>query len=212
MATLSVFAWIGNAAAALGGKRGVVSRQAEQAGCSRQTVYDHAAKVEQAVADARLPGPTREQLLEQLDALRKENQELWDAYLQAVDLPPSRQQQFATCASAMGLSLSQILLLLAILLPPSRLPSRATLGRWVNHSARRASHLPGMLDRACRALVLALCLDEIFFRRKPVLMGVEPRSMAWVLGQRANDRGSDNRAAALRVWPDAQDVAVDGGV
>jgi hypothetical protein len=77
------------------------------------------AKVEKAVADARLPGPCRERLLDEVAALRKENQELWDAYLQAIDLPQSS-LQFTTCAGAMGLS--QILLLLAVLLSPSRLP------------------------------------------------------------------------------------------
>lgn len=211
MTTLSVFTWIGNAAAALCGKHGDVTRQAEEQDCSRQTVYDHAAKVEKAVADAQLPGPSREQLLHEVAALRKENQELWHAYLQAINFPQSTQQQFATCASALGLSLSQILFLLAILLPQSRMPSRATLGRWVNHSAQRARLLLAVLDRACRGLVLSLCLDEIFFHRKPVLMGIEPQSMAWVLGQRANDRGGDTWAVALQAWPKVQDVAVDGG-
>jgi hypothetical protein len=59
--------------------------------------------------------------------------------------------------------------------------------------------------------VLSLCLDEIFFHRKPVLMGVEPASMAWVLGQRALDRTGDTWAAALLAWPNVEDAAVDGG-
>jgi hypothetical protein len=211
MFKLPVLTWIGNAAARLCGKHGDISAQASQAGCSRQTVYDHADKVQQAVEDAQLPGPSREQLLAENEQLRKENRELWDAYLQAVDCPQEKLQQFSSAASAMGLSLNQILALLAILLPAQRRPSRATLGRWVNHQARRASRLLQVLDKACGTLVLTLCLDEIFFRRKPVLMGVEPQSMAWVLGQRAADRSGETWAKALQSWPLLEDAAVDGG-
>jgi len=211
MFKLPLFSWVGNAAAALCGNHGDVTRAAEQAGCSRQTVYDHGQKVEKAIADAHLPGPSREQLLGEVALLRKENQELWDAYLLSIDFPKDKQQRFTTAAAAMGLSLSQVLALLSILLPPSRLPSRATLGRWVNHLARRAGRLLAVLDRACRPLVLSLCLDEIFFRRKPVLMAVEPHSLAWVTGQRAADRSGETWAKALAAWPLLEDVAADGG-
>src|SRR5262245_33122517 len=97
----------------------------------------------------------------------------------------------------MGLSLSQVLVLLAILLPPSR----ATRVRWANRQARRAGKLLAALDKACRPLVLCLCLDEIFFPRKPVLMAAEPRSLAWVPGQRAADRTGETWAKALAAWP-----------
>ncbi|MCI0461615.1 MAG: hypothetical protein L0Z62_32090 [Gemmataceae bacterium] len=93
--------------------------------------------------------------------------------------------------------MTQILTLLAILLPSDHLPSRATLGRWAQASAGRARRLLAVLDQACRPLVVCLCLDEIFFRRQPVLMGVEPHSLAWVLGTRAADRSGDTWAAAL---------------
>ncbi|MGA7698948.1 MAG: hypothetical protein WCB27_05040, partial [Thermoguttaceae bacterium] len=62
MAKLPIVSWIGNAAAVLVGGWGAVSRQAQAAGCSRQTAYDHAEKVESAVHDAVGGGPTREQL------------------------------------------------------------------------------------------------------------------------------------------------------
>ena len=61
MARLPIVSWIGNAASVLVGKWGAVSRQAETAGCSRQTAYDHAEKVEAAVRDAAGGGPSREQ-------------------------------------------------------------------------------------------------------------------------------------------------------
>jgi hypothetical protein len=211
MHKVSLHRRIANAAAVLFGCHGDVSEAARQADCSRQTVYDHADKVTQAVEDAQLPGPSREQLLAENAQLSEENRQLWDAYIQAIDCPEQKQQQFATAASAMGLSLTQILALLCILLPTQRQPSRATIGRWVNQSARRAGLLLAILDKACRPLVLSLCLDEIFFHRKPVLMGVEPHSMTWVIGQRALDRSAQTWAKAIEAWPDVEDVAADGG-
>jgi hypothetical protein len=209
--TLSIRAWIGNAYAALCGRHGDVSRCAHDAGCSRQTVYDHAAKVHQAVADAQGPGPSRDQLLQEIGRLRDENHQLWDWLADAFDCPADKRRQFAVTAAAMGLSLQQTLTLLAILLPADLRPSRATLGRWVQHGARRASRLLRALDRACQGLVVCLCLDEIFFRRRPVLMGVEPHSLAWVLGQRAPDRSGPTWAGALVAWPAVAEVAADGG-
>jgi hypothetical protein len=211
MATLPVLTWIGNAAAVLCGRHGAVAQQADQAGCSRQAAYGHAEKVQQAVADARQPGPARADLLRELQALRAENQQLWGWLEEALEPPEAKQRQFAVTAAAMGLSLGQTLALLAILLPPRRRPSRATLGRWVRQAAGLAGRLLARLDRACRGLVLCLALDEIFCRRRPVLMGIEPHSLAWVLGRREADRSGPAWARALAAWPQLRDVAADGG-
>jgi hypothetical protein len=51
--------WIANAAAGLTGIYGDVTRQADVADCSRQTIYDHTRKVQAAVEDAYDGGPTR---------------------------------------------------------------------------------------------------------------------------------------------------------
>ena len=49
MLTLSIPSWIRNAAAALCGRHGAVTERAQEAQCSRQTVYDQARRlVEQA--------------------------------------------------------------------------------------------------------------------------------------------------------------------
>src|SRR4051794_29466566 len=141
MFKLPLLTWIGNAAAALCGQHGDVSAQARQAGCSRQTVYDHAGKVQQALADAHQPGPSRQHLLSENAQLREENRQLWAALEQAIDCPEGKRRQFAVSACAMGLSLRQTLALLAILMPADCLPSRAPLGRWVLHDARRAGRL-----------------------------------------------------------------------
>lgn len=187
--------WIGNAYTALFGQHGDVSRQAHEAGCSRQTVYDHAAKVPVALAEAQRPGPTREQLLADNQRLILENQQLWDALDQSIDCPEDKLQQFATTGNSLGLSLSQILLLLAVLLPASRLPSRATLGRWVQQQAKRARRVLAVLDQACRRLVSALCLDEIFVHRRPVLMAVEPHSLLPFTHDLALVYQSDNKSS-----------------
>jgi hypothetical protein len=104
-----VLAWIGNAAARLCGTHGAVTAQARQLDCSRQTVYDHADKVQRAVADAHLPGPSRCQLLQENRRLRDENQQLWQALDHTFDCPEAKRRQFAVSAAAMGLSLQQIL-------------------------------------------------------------------------------------------------------
>jgi hypothetical protein len=211
MPTLPVLSWIGNAAAVLFGPHGAVTQQAAQTGCSRQAAYQHAHKVQQAVADARPSGPTRADLRAEVQRLRAENQQLWDWLAEALEPPKAKQRQFAVAAAALGLSLCQTLALLAILVPRRRRPSRATLGRWVQRAARQASGVLAALDRACRALVVCLCLDEIFFHRKPVLMGIEPHSLAWVVGARAPDRSGPTWAKALAPWPQVRDVAADGG-
>jgi len=56
MRTISCVRWIANAAARLAGPHGAVTRQAKEAGCSRQSVYDHAEKVKAAV-EAMPPAP-----------------------------------------------------------------------------------------------------------------------------------------------------------
>jgi hypothetical protein len=211
MAKLSLLTWIGNAAACLGGLHGAVTTQARKACCSRQSVYDHAAKVQQAVTQAQARGPDRDQLLQEVEHLRDENRQLWEALNDAADCPKEKRQQFAVTAAAMGLSLQQTLVLLAVVLPEPVLPSRPTLGRWVQDAARRAQALLKVLDAACRPLVLCLCLDEIFFHRQPVLMGIEPHSFAWVLGRRASDRSGPTWSQALAAWPQVTDVAADGG-
>ena len=85
MFKLSLFSRIANAAAVLVGPHGAVTAQAQQAGCSRQTIYDHAQQVQQAVADSQLKGPSRQQLLAHNSLLAEENRQLWDWLEQIID-------------------------------------------------------------------------------------------------------------------------------
>ena len=60
MFNLPIRTWILNAAAVFSGQHGAVTRQAEQAGCSRQTVYQHALKLEQRLGDEPAADPPTE--------------------------------------------------------------------------------------------------------------------------------------------------------
>jgi hypothetical protein len=48
----------------------------------------------------------------------------------------------------MGLSLTQLVTLLAIILPRGAVPSRATVGRWVQQAGEQASRILSVLDRS----------------------------------------------------------------
>src|SRR3954451_16368464 len=108
--------WIANAAAGLTGIYGDVTRQAEVADCSRQTVYDHAQKVQAAVEDAYDGGPTRAELIAQNQQLRHENAQPGDWLAGTIEFPPSQQREFSVTAAAIGLSLNQVRILLALIL------------------------------------------------------------------------------------------------
>jgi hypothetical protein len=113
MRSLPIVAWIGNAAAVLTGGWGAVSRQAHAAGCSRQTAYIHAEKVEAAVRDA-VGGCSREPFQQQLRQQAAEIATLKKRLAEAIEFPEPEQQRFAATASAMGLSYTQARELLAI--------------------------------------------------------------------------------------------------
>jgi hypothetical protein len=120
--------------------------------------------------------------------LRSENDALWQALEEAETLAQSKQHELASTAFAMGLSLTPIVTLLSVVLSGIGVPSRATVGRWVQHSCEQAGRILAVLDEACQPRVVTLCMDEIFFHQIPVLAMVEPHSMAWVAGQRGPDR------------------------
>jgi hypothetical protein len=59
--------------------------------------------------------------------------------------------------------------------------------------------------------VRVLCLDEIFLHREPVLMAIEPHSMAWMAGQRGPDRRGESWREVIPHWPCLEHVIADGG-
>jgi hypothetical protein len=206
-----VATWIGNAAAVLGGRWGAVSQRAQAVGCSREAVYQQRRRVEQAVAREQSRGPCYDEVCAENQRLRAENEALWAVWTATEALPEAKQQEFAATGSAMGLSLTQIVTLFGIIMAQCRVPSRATVGRWVAQTNERAGGILAVLDQACQALVMILCLDEIFFHHDPVLVAVEPHSMAWVAGQRGPDRTGETWCALLKAWPNVERVVSDAG-
>jgi hypothetical protein len=208
---LPIIVWIANAAARLTGTHGDVTDQSDSARCSRQTVYDHAQKVQAAVEAEHSGGPTRGELLEQNQQLRQENAQLWDWLAQTVEFPQVKQQKFTAIAAAMGLSLNQIRILLGLILQARARPSRTTVHRWVQAAGSAAGRVLKDLDARCKALVLVGCLDEIFFHRRPVLVGVEPASMVWFLGKKADNCQGSTWFGELQPWTALGYVVSDAG-
>jgi len=146
MNTMSVRTWVRNAAAVFSGCYGAVTRQAKQAGCSRQTVYDHAREIEQrlqpptpAMPPAEVPAPPPPVAI----------------------LDESTRRRLAVTAFAMGISTRQIEDLLRVILPDEG-PDHATIGRWVADAAKKAKPVLEILDAACIPGAQTLAVDEIF--------------------------------------------------
>jgi hypothetical protein len=146
MNTLSLRTWVRNAAAVFSGRYGAVTRRAEQAGCSRQTVYDHARQVEQRLQPAAPASPPAEVPV--------------PAPAAVLDGPTRR--RLAVTAFAMGISTRQIEDLFRVILPDDG-PDHATIGRWVADEAQKAKPVLEALDAACIPRVRTLAADEIFF-------------------------------------------------
>jgi hypothetical protein len=158
MFKLPVRTWILNAAAVFSGRHGAVTRQAEQAGCSRQTVYQHAHKLEQRLGDEPAADPPADERPRPEAVTAPE-----PAAGPRILLDKDKLKELATTAFAMGLSSRQVEDLLGVLLPADEVPDHSTLGHWVQAQATRAGAVLAALDPACAERVGTLALDEIFF-------------------------------------------------
>ncbi len=212
MCTIPFALWIVDAAAQFSSRHGAVSQQAKQTNCSRQTVYDHARKVLWAVVSEFAGCPSRQQLLKQVLILSQENAQLRDRLSTAPEFAQTKQQEFSAKARGMGLSLNQIRALLLVFLGPEATPARSTIERWVQAAGKAAGKVLMWLDAQCKALVLLGCLDEIFFRGRPVLVGVEPASMVWFLGKKVSTLKGSTWAEQIQAWDALQYVVADAGV
>ena len=181
--------WIRNAAAVFTGRHGAVTDQALQAGCSRQTVYDHARKVEEQLTES--PSEIRR--------LQAENDRLRGELARALPRPApglgeSHLRHFAVTAQAMGISLRQCEELLGAVLPADAVPDHTTMGRWTAAAARQAAALLKVLDPACASRAETLCLDEIFFGgSRPWWRWSRPAWRCWPAAARATARRPPGR-------------------
>ena len=171
---------------------GGVTRRSEETGVSRPTIYKHAQRLAQAVMNEAAGGVRSETLWAANQRLRAENEALWEAWAEAETVPEAQQRELAATGSAMGWSLGQIVTWLAMVVAGRSAPSRATVGRGVAEASRQATALWRGLDRLCQRWVWVLWLDEIFLHRGPILLAVEPHSMAWGTGQRGPARSGES--------------------
>jgi hypothetical protein len=143
--TLSLRMVVRNAAAVFSGCYGAVTRRAEQAGCSRQTVYEHPRQVERRL---QLPLP-----------ISSPPEASGTARPAVLDEPTRR--RLAITAFAMGIGTRQIEDLIRVLLPEDG-PDHSTLARRVADEALKAKQVLEVLDQASIPRVGTLAVDEIF--------------------------------------------------
>ena len=175
MFKLPIRTWILNAAAVFSGRHGAVTHQARQAGCSRQTAYQHARKVEDHLAALLEAHPAPDPRPENPPPPQTRATPQPSAGPHIL-LDKDKQKELATTAFAMGLSLRQIEDLLGVLLPADAVPDHTTLDRWVQAQAQRAGAVLAALDPACADRVKTLAIDEIFFGGDRPWLGSSPRA------------------------------------
>jgi hypothetical protein len=111
----------------------------------------------------------------------------------------------------MGLRRGQMVKVWAMFLPHGAVPNRATVGRWVAQASRPAGgRLAGRAPLGQRWGV-GRCVEEIVCQREPLLMAVEPQSMAWGAGPRGPDRAGERGSARVPTWPCVERVVADAG-
>jgi hypothetical protein len=152
MNTLSIRTWVCNAAAVFSGAYGAVTGRAQQARCSRQTLYQHAREIEQRLQTSAIATPPA-----QVTAPTPT-----PAPTSTPTLDQTIQRRFAVNAFAMGISTRQIEDLLGVLLE-NQAPDHSTIGRWVAEAAQKAKPVLEALDAACLPEIQTLAFDEIFF-------------------------------------------------
>jgi hypothetical protein len=148
MNTLSIRTLVRNAASVFSGAYGAVTRRAEEAGCSRQTVYEHARRIERRCEPAASTTPASEVPI--------------PAPTTAAVIDEPTRRRLAVTAFAMGVSTRQIEDLLRVILAQDG-PDHSTIARWVAEQAEKAKPVLEALDAACVPLVHTLAIDEIFF-------------------------------------------------
>jgi hypothetical protein len=154
-----------NAAAVFSGEHGAVAHQAQQSQCSRETVYEHAPKVEQRLADSATEPAALAELRPENQRLQQVIERLTRQVEDRILVDKDKQRERATTAFAMGLSTRPIEELLGILWAESqtKAPDHSTVGQWIQEQARRAGEVLKVLDVHCAPAVQTLALDEIFF-------------------------------------------------
>jgi len=85
------------------------------------------------------------------------------------------------------------------------------VGRWGQAAAAQVGRLLVGRAWAWHTRVRGLGLDELCLHRAPVLMALDPNSMAWMAGQRGPDRRGESWREVLTDWPGLEHVSAEGG-
>ena len=185
------------AAAVLFGRYGDVTRLAQRHGLCRQAVYRQA----DAVLDD-LDGLTHRQealrLRQQLDQLQARCDDLQRRLDSAVVIDDDRQAEFAATAQAEGVSLPVARRLLQVVASASAPPAWPSSAAGPRPPASGPRALLAALDEFTRPRVRQAVADEIFVRRRPILMVCEPGSLCWVSGRLAARRDGAHLGGGVR--------------
>lgn len=208
MISLSFPQRIACAAAILFGRYGVVTRLAREYGMCRQSVYRQSRAVHDELEEAKQGSEVLvRQQLQQAEHRCDDLQRRLDT---AVVVDEDRQAEFAATAQAIGISLPAAHRLLGVVVRKCT-PSVATLGRRAKAAAERAAALLPVLDAVSQPRVRQAVADEIFVRRQPILMMVEPASLCWLSGRRVAQRDGATWAEEFGRLPALEQVTKDGG-
>jgi hypothetical protein len=148
MSSLAVPPPLASAAVVFCGPHGAVTRLAHARGVFRQTLYREAHAVALAIDPDRLQAAAARQR-QQRAALQAEIDSLRQQLRRAVVVDADQQAEFAATAQALGVSLSSVRALLAVLLGDAT-PSVAQLGRLTRQAGRRATAVLAVLDEQAR--------------------------------------------------------------
>ena len=188
------------------GKHGDVSRYAQERGVCRQSIYNEATTLRNALATAQ---HENEGLREQLRQSQQQWAELQERLAQAVVIDAPKQAEVACVGQARGVTLRDCRELLEVLIPGQAL-SVAELGRRTQAAGKKAGELLTVLDEAARQKVHEAAADEIYVK-DPVLMVVEPESLCWTSGRRSDTVSGEAWAQEFTQLPNLEQVLRDGG-
>lgn len=163
------------------GKYGAVTREAEERGVCRQSIYREANAVVitlEGTAHREEVAGLRQRVQELEQALAK----LQERLAHSVILDKEKQKEFAAVGQGIGVSLPALRVLLRVFLS-DKTPSVAKLGRWTQAIGKHCGRLMKVLDKYTRPHVRQVVPDEMYVSQT-VLMGVEPESLCWVIGRK----------------------------
>ena len=188
------------------GKHGDVSRYAQERGVCRQSIYNEAATLRNALATAQqdIAG-----LREQLRQAQQQQAQLQAQLANAVVIDAQKQAEVACVGQARGVTLRDCREMLEVLIRGQTL-SVAELGRRTQAAGKKAGALLAVLDEVTLQKVREAAADEIYVK-DPVLMVVEPESLCWLSGHLSDTVSGEAWAKEFKQLPNLEQVMRDGG-